>query len=100
MRHEARLADSDLWSFYSAIRGQMPLHRIALDDAAGTEFYVTERTGDVILKTTAAGRAWGFVSAVSHWFYIPALRRQTDLWRNLIVWSSLAGCAMCLSGLV
>ncbi len=98
-RHEARLVDSDLWSFYTVIRSQMPLHRIALDDDAGTEFYVTEATGDVILKTTSRGRAWGFASAVPHWFYIPALRRQTALWRDLIIWTSLLGCVMCLSGL-
>jgi hypothetical protein len=100
LRHDARLVDSDQWSLYSGIRAQMPLHRIAVGDEAGTYYYVTERTGDLILKTTREGRLWAYAGPVLHWLYVPALRRQSDLWSSLVVWIALAGCAMCASGLV
>jgi hypothetical protein len=44
-------------------------------------------------------RVWGFLSALLHYVYIPQLKRQRDLWNAFIVWGSLAGCLMCLTGL-
>ena len=58
VRYDARLTDADQWSF--GVRGRMPLHRIAVEDAAGTRLYVTENGGEVVLKTTASGRFWGW----------------------------------------
>ena len=34
-----------------------------------------------------------------HWLYFTPLRRNGPLWTQTIVWLSLAGCVMCLSGL-
>jgi hypothetical protein len=97
VRYEARLADADQWSF--GVRGLMPLHRIAVDDAAGTRLYVTENGGEVVLKTTASGRFWGGAGAVLHWLYFTPLRRNAALWNELIVWSSIAGTVMCIVGI-
>jgi hypothetical protein len=97
VRYEARLADADQWSF--AVRGRMPLHRIAVDDAAGTRLYVTEHGGEVVLKTTASGRFWGWAGAVLHWIYFTPLRRNAALWNEVIVWTSIAGTLMCIVGI-
>jgi hypothetical protein len=78
----------------------MPLHRIAVDDAAGTRLYVAENGGDVVLKTNASGRFWGWTGAVLHWLYFTPLRRQSALWNEVIVWSSIAGTLMCIVGIV
>lgn len=96
--YDARLTDADQWSF--GVRGRMPLHRLIVDDAAGTRLYVTESGGDVVLKTTASGRFWGWTGAVLHWIYFTPLRRNSALWNDVIVWSSIAGTIMCLAGLV
>ncbi len=97
VRYDARLEDADQWSF--GVRGRMPLHRIAVDDAAGTRLYVTENSGEVVLKTTASGRFWGWTGAVLHWLYFTPLRRNAALWNDVIVWSSIAGTLMCIAGL-
>ena len=97
VRYDARLIDADQWSF--GVRGRMPMHRLAVDDAAGTMLYVTEIGGDVVLKTTASGRLWGGAGAVLHWLYFAPLRRNAALWNEVIVWSSIAGTVMCLVGL-
>jgi len=97
VRYDERLTDADQWSF--GIRGRMPVHRIAVEDAAGTRLYVTENGGEVVLKTNASGRFWGWTGAVLHWLYFTPLRRNAALWNEVIVWTSIAGTIMCIAGL-
>lgn len=96
VHHEARLEDADQWTF--GVRGQMPLHRTAVDDAAGTRLYVAEQSGEVVMRTTASGRRWGYLGAVLHWLYFTPLRRQSAVWNEVIVWTSIAGTVMALAG--
>ena len=97
VHYDTRLTDADQWSF--GVRGRMPLHRIVVDDPAGTRLYVTERGGEVVLKTTTSGRFWGWTGAVLHWLYFTPVRRNAALWNELIVWLSIAGTVMCLVGI-
>jgi len=97
VRYDGRLTDADQWSF--GVRGRMPLHRVAVDDDAATRLYVTESSGEVVLKTTKSGRFWGGAGAVLHWLYFTPLRRQSALWNETIVWLSIAGTVMCLAGM-
>jgi hypothetical protein len=98
VRYDARLLDADQWTF--DVRRRMPLHRIAVDDVAGTRLYVSENGGDVVAKTTAAGRRWGTVGAVIHWLYFAPLRRHAAVWSNAVIWIALAGTALCLLGIL
>ncbi|HEX6163792.1 MAG TPA: PepSY domain-containing protein [Vicinamibacterales bacterium] len=97
VRYDARLEDADQWSF--GVRGRMPMHRIAVEDPAGTRLYVTENGGEVVLKTTASGRFWGWAGAVLHWLYFTPFRRNAALWSQTVVWLSVAGTVMCLVGI-
>jgi hypothetical protein len=99
VHHDRRLDDSDQWTLSSVIRAQMPLHRVVLGDVAGTHLYVSARTGDFVMRTDTHGRFWGYAGAVLHWVYFTPLRRQAGLWEGLIVYGSLVGCVMALSGL-
>lgn len=100
LQHDRRLTDSDQWTLQSIIRTNMPMHRIALGDADGTEYYVSEKTGEPVLRTTARGRFWGYLSAVLHWLYFTPLRRHAGFWNSSVVWSSLLGTVMCGMGIV
>ncbi len=97
VRYDGRLEDADQWTF--SVRGQMPLHRIAVADAEATRLYVAERSGEIVMKTTASGRRWGYLGAVVHWVCFAPLRRQSVLWSNLIVLVSIAGTVMAAAGL-
>ena len=57
-------------------------------------------TGDVVLRTTRAERFWGYLGPVFHWVYLTPLRRNGYVWSEFIIWSSLIGCVMCLTGIV
>jgi hypothetical protein len=96
-RHDALLLDSDQWTF--GVRSLVPLHRIVLGDPRGTHVYISDQTGDVVMKTTASSRRWGFLSAVLHWIYFTPFRRQATLWSQTIICLSIAGCVLSLSGL-
>jgi hypothetical protein len=99
LRYEARLTDSDQWTLQGVIRNTMPMHRIALGDQAGTEYYVSERTGEPVLRTTSSGRLWGYMSAVLHWLYFTPLRRHNAFWSAFVIWTSLIGTVMCGMGI-
>ena len=100
LRHAAVVTsdDPDQWTIQS--RAQMPLHRFDLDDADDTHLYVSEVTGDVVLRTTRAERFWGYLGPVFHWVYFTPLRRHGPVWTQFIIWSSLIGCVMCITGIV
>ena len=100
LRYDAYLLDSDQWTLSSALRPLMPLHRFALGDAASTTLYVSALTGEAVMKTTSRERFWGYLGAVLHWLYFTPFRRDVGLWANTIIYGSLLGCLMCLSGLV
>jgi hypothetical protein len=100
LRHDAYLLDSDQWTLSSAIRPLMPLHRFALGDRDGTMLYVSGLTGEAVMKTTRRERVWGYLGAVLHWLYFTPLRRNGPLWVDTVIYLSIAGSIMCLTGLV
>ena len=66
----------------------------------GTYLYVSEASGDVVLRTTGRERLWGYLGPVIHWLYFTPLRRNGPLWSEVVIWSSLVGCLMCATGLI
>lgn len=93
-----RLDTPDQWSLQ--LRAHFPLYRLAVDDGAGTELYVSSRTADVVLDTTRHERLLAYLGPVTHWLYLPVLRRNGALWTQVVIWTSGIGCVLCLSGLV
>ncbi len=100
LRYGALMTDPDQWTLSGEARRAMPLHRLALGDPQDTNIYISDKTGDVVMKTTGSSRRWAYAGAVLHWLYFTPLRRHGPLWTQVIIWSSLTGCVMCLTGLV
>jgi PepSY-associated TM region len=98
--YAAYLEQPDQWTIDGGLPRFLPLHRISLGDAAATNLYVSDRTGEPVMKTTSRGRFWGYMGAVLHWTYFTPFRLQPELWRWSIIYAALIGCVMCLSGLV
>ncbi len=98
LQYDQRLDDVDQWTFN--VRGLMPMHRIALGDPAGTDVYVSDQTGEVVLDASASERRWGYAGAVVHWLYFTPFRRQAAIWNETIIWLSMTGCVLSLTGLV
>jgi hypothetical protein len=78
--------DYDQWSVPNGFDLHRPLFRVALGDAAGTEVYVSSRTGEVVLDTTRGERGWNLAGSVLHWIYPTVLRSNWALW-DRVVWT-------------
>ena len=97
LRHDARVAEPDQWTLQ--IRALLPAHRIALEDSHYTVLYVSEQSGEVVLKTTRTARTWGYLGAVVHWIYFTPIRRHSAFWTQLMIWTSIAGCILTVLGI-
>ena len=93
--------EPDQWTIGNRFNATGALHRVSLGDPAATELYIAEATGEVVQKTDRSSRFWGYAGPVMHWFYYTPLRaRQAPLWNDLIVYGSVAGCLLCVLGLL
>jgi hypothetical protein len=81
-----QLIAHDQWTVAGTFDRHRPLHRIALNDSAGTEFYISSVTGEVVLATTRRERQWNYVGSIPHWIYPTVLRIHRELWSGA-VWS-------------
>jgi hypothetical protein len=101
VRYVDSLESADQWTINNRFDATGRLHRVSLGDAAGTEVYVAEATGEVVQKTDRSSRFWGYAGPVMHWFYFTPLRAERGpLWNDLIVYGSVVGCLVCMLGLV
>ena len=94
----ATLSDVDQWTLGQG--RQMPLYRFAVNDEAGTEVYVSGRTGEVTMLTTRRSRALAWAGTIPHWLYFAALRTNQPLWYRIVVWTSALACVLAVLGLI
>lgn len=79
--------DRDQWTIYATYNAYRPLYLLHADDAAGTELYVSSRSGEVVNRTTRIERMAGWLGTVPHWLYFTPLRGEdTRSWRLLVLW--------------
>jgi uncharacterized iron-regulated membrane protein len=94
-----RLVDRDQWTVAGGYDQRRPFWKVVLDDSAGTELYVSVRTGAVALDTRRSERFWNWLGSVPHWIYLTALRQNQPLWRQVIIWVSGISILTALSGI-
>jgi hypothetical protein len=106
LQHLGHFDSPDQWTFFSLwaphLAGQAfsPVHKFARNDADGTELYVLAATGDIVQTTTRRERFWGYLGPVVHWAYPTSLRADPDAWNDVVVWLSVVGMTVSISGLV
>jgi hypothetical protein len=98
MSYSTALSEPDQWTLQS--RAFMPLHRVDLGDSRDTHLYLSDRTGEVVMKTDRPARRLAYPGAVLHWLYFTPFRRHGDLWLWSVIGVSIAGCVLSLSGLI
>ena len=97
LRYDAYLVRPDTYTRLPAMQTHFPLHRVALDDAAATEYYVSERSGEAVMKSDRRTRLLGLFGYITHTFFF---FRQQSWWSALLQWTSWVGLVMCLTGAV
>jgi hypothetical protein len=94
------LVSDDTWTVSGVSRAERPLYRFAIGDKAGTELYVSSVSGRAVQATSARQRFWNWLGAIPHWLYFADLRRNARLWSAVVVYTSLAGCLLTLTGIL
>lgn len=82
------LVERDQWTVTARFDPLRPFHLVGLGDPADTRLYISARTGEVALDTTAHERFWNWLGAIPHWIYLTPLRAQAALWRDVVLWVS------------
>lgn len=89
----------DQWSVGAGANRHQPLYRAKFDDAAVTWIYVSGRTGEVLQDASQRERVLGWLGAVPHWLYPTLLRQNAEAWSQAVVWSSILGLFLTLTGI-
>ncbi len=79
---------------------ELPAHKFRVDDADGTEIYVSPYFAEVVQFTTRKQRALAWAGTIPHWLYFTSLRTHQPLWYKVVVWSSGLGCVLAAMGLI
>jgi uncharacterized iron-regulated membrane protein len=82
------IVDRDQWSVTARYDPLRPLYLITLGDGAGTELYVSSRSGEIALDTNRSERIWNWFGSIPHWIYPTVLRKDGPLWRLVVLWIS------------
>jgi hypothetical protein len=88
----------DQWVVAGEYDPYRPLLRVNFHDPEGSVVYVSEQSGEVVLRTTSRERRWNWVGAVLHWIYFAPLRSHWVIWDRLVWWLSLAATCSTLAG--
>jgi hypothetical protein len=83
-----QVVDRDQWSVTARYDPLRPLYLITLGDDAGTELYVSSRSGEIVLDTNRTERVWNWLGSIPHWIYPTVLRKDGWLWRLVVLWIS------------
>jgi len=98
VRYDRTVEEPDQWTL--VMSRELPLYKLAVDDGAGTEVYVSPSKADVQLVTSTRTRTLAWIATIPHWFYITPLRTNQPLWYWTVVAASGLGCVLALLGLV
>jgi hypothetical protein len=92
--------DEDAWTHSRALDMHRPLLRVAVEDEAQRWLYISGSTGEVVRDASFIERSWGWLGAWLHWLYIFRGGALNGAWGDIVIWLSLAGGVLALSGMV
>ncbi len=93
------LIHDDQWTVAGGFRRDRPLFRFDFADARAMRLYVSSTTGKAVQTTTRPQRVLAWAGAIPHWLYFTGLRRNIALWTQIVIWTSLIGCFLTITGL-
>lgn len=95
----ARAVERDQWTVTGYFNKARPFYLFRLDDRARTDIYVSARTGQVAQVVDRAGKVGAWLGPIPHWLYPEVLRADTGVWAQVVIWASLAGTFLTVTGL-
>ncbi len=97
MTYDAYLKSPDEFTRIPTLAGFAPLHRIAMNDPAGTEYYISEKSNEIVQKTDRKGRFLAISGYVLHNLFF---FRQRTWWTPMLDWIAWTAMLMAVTGVV
>lgn len=89
----------DQWMVHHRFDRYRPFYKVSLADDAGTQLYVSQRSGEVMQRTTSFERKWNYAGSVLHWIYPTVLRQSWVAWDRTVWWMALFGIGTTIAGI-
>ena len=91
--------ERDQWTVTGYFDKRRPFLTFHFNDWARTDIYVSAHTGQVAQVVDRWDRFLNWLGPIPHWLYPSILRADTKLWTQVVVWTSLIGTFLTLTGL-
>lgn len=92
--------DYDQWIVHNRFDPLRPFYRLDMNDTAGTQLYLSARTGELVQRTTRWDRGWNWVGAVLHWAYFTPIRSSFTVWDRTVWFLSLVALLVAVAGTI
>src|SRR5262245_35044902 len=92
------LNEPDQWTI--TLTRQLPLYKMAVNDAARTVLYVSPQSAEVVQVTTRGSRILSWVSTIPHFLYFLPLRVTNGTWAKVVVYISALACVLAFLGII
>jgi len=97
MTYDAYLESPDEFTRIPTLAGYVPLHRIAMNDPAGTEYYISATSNDIVQKTDRRGRILAISGYILHNLFFFRQRTWWTPFLDFIAWTAML---MVVTGIV
>lgn len=91
--------ERDQWTVTGYFNKRRPFYLFHFDDPAHTDIYVSAHTGEVSQVVDTRGKVLSWLGPIPHWLYPEALRADTKVWAQVVIWTSMVGTFLTLTGL-
>jgi len=89
----------DMWTHTDDLDQHRPLHRVSLDDADGTDLYISSQTGEIVRDATRMERYFNFIGTWLHWAYMFRGEGYDHLHVPILISMSVVAVFMLLMGI-
>ncbi len=86
------------WIPFGRLKEDFPIYKFYFSDVDRTQIYISSKSKEVLQQTTRSERIWAWAGAIPHWVYFTWIRQDVEGWKSLIIWLSVFGIIMLLSG--
>jgi len=90
--------DMDQWTVHGRFNRHRPM--LLFEDDNATQWYVSGSTGELVQATQRSERFWNWLGSVTHWLYPTALRKDTALWAQVVIWLTIISLFLTATGII
>lgn len=92
------VVERDQWTVQSGFDPHRPL--LKFTNADGLQWYVSNRTAEVVQATSTRERFWNWLGSVIHWIYPTVLREHPAIWAQTVIWLAIVSLFLTVTGLL